>query len=246
MTHAEHSGVQVEWQVGEVLFDMDGTLIDSIGAVEDAWAQWAAEERLELAVDRSFHGRTARDLVASLLPAERVPSAVSRLNRLEEAPRVPVSVLPGARELVSALPPARWAVVTSATRGAALARLAAAGLPTPAHLVTGDDVAKGKPDAEPYLAGRRIDSDLPAIAFEDTVAGIRSARAAGCLTVGIAGTVAPELLLEHADAVISSLQQVHVVGVGDDGIRLRFTDAWRGTSHNAPDADGTMPAVPGP
>lgn len=217
------AGPELEWVVGEALFDLDGTLIDSVAVVEHAWRQWAEAEFVELSRMRSYHGRTVLDLVSSLLPSDRVPEAVARLTELEQRPQLPVPVLPGAAELIAALPAERWAVVTSAARRVALARLAAAGLPTPSVLITGDDVVRGKPAPDPFLAGRRRnDHGAPAVAFEDTVVGLRSARAAGCLAVGVCGIASAGELLGHADAVVRTLSDVTVAGWGEQGIRLRL------------------------
>jgi sugar-phosphatase len=203
-------------EVVEVLFDLDGTLIDSIAAVELAWKQWAVVESVELSETLSFHGRTARDIVASLVPADRVVQAVERLSEFEQHPQVPVVVRPGAAELLAALPAERWAIVTSAARPVALARLAAAGLASPELLISGDDVTNGKPHPAPYTAGRRRSTTRgAAVAFEDTVAGLRSARAAGCITVGVLGTEPPEQLRDFADAIVSSLADVAVTSVGE-------------------------------
>lgn len=204
--------------VDELLFDMDGTLVDSIVAVELMWRDWAIEHDVDLPDIHAFHGRTARDLVASFVPADEVDRAVERLNEIESAWTQPIPTIAGALELLSSLPPDRWAIVTSAAAPVAVARLAAASVPTPEHLVTGSDVSNGKPHPEPFERGRRRDGT--AIAFEDTVAGLRSARGAGCVTVGVAGTTPAEELREHADFVVPSLEAVTVAEVGESGIRL--------------------------
>ncbi len=212
----------LEWRVGEVLFDMDGTLIDSIDAIEAAWQAWASAEEVVLPPPSMLHGRTAADLVSSLVPAARVAGALERLNRLEQRPAAPIPVSRGALELIARIPSQHWAIVTSATRLVALARLAAAGIPMPDLLVAGDEVDRGKPDPEPYrIAQRRPDAGHPPIAFEDAVAGLRSARAAGCLAIGIAGTVSADELRPYADAVIESLADVEVLAAEAGDIRLR-------------------------
>lgn len=213
----------LEWKVGEVLFDMDGTLIDSIEAIEDAWRAWATAEEVAFPSPSAFHGRTAQDLVSSLVPTARFVDALERLNLLEQQPSAPIPVNRGALELIAQIPPGRWAIVTSATRLVALARLSAAGIPLPELLVAGDEVGRGKPDPEPYrIAQRRHVALLPAVAFEDAVAGLRSAKAAGCLAIGIAGTVSADELRPHADAVIESLADVEVLADAQGEIRLRI------------------------
>lgn len=214
---------EVEWSVSEVLFDLDGTLVDSVAAIEDAWRMWAEAESTRLPVGGSFHGRTAFDLVSSLLPADRVADGLTRLTEIETNPRLPVPAAPGARQLLDALPAGRWAVVTSAARPVASARLRAGGIPMPELLVSGDDVVHGKPAPDPYLAGRRsVSAGVAPVAFEDTVAGLRSARAAGCLTVGVVGTVTGDELAGAADAVIESLCDVSIAGWDERALRLRL------------------------
>lgn len=220
MTSATSSTVETPQRVlvDKLLFDMDGTLVNSIPAVEHAWAIWAAEEGVAMPEKINFHGRTALDLVRTFVPEERVAHASERINELESTSTQPIPSLPGALELIDSLPRDRWAIVTSAARVVAKARLAAGGIPVPDHLVTGSDVANGKPDPEPFRLGRQ--SAATAIAFEDTVAGLRSARGAGCITVGILGTEPMESLREHADYVIPALAAVRVESANAEGVTL--------------------------
>jgi sugar-phosphatase len=79
------------------------------------------------------------------------------------------------------MPADRWAIVTSATGALARARFEVAGIPDPGVLVTADDVTRGKPDPEGYLAAARALGLAPAdaVVVEDTGAGVQAARAAG-------------------------------------------------------------------
>jgi sugar-phosphatase len=202
-----------------VLFDMDGTIVDSIPAVEDAWRIWASEHGVPMP-SASMHGKTARAVVmASGLAVSDHDRAEARLAEIEARPGQRLRSLPGAQELLDALPDGRWGVVTSAARTVAAARLDATELPAPAFRVTGGDVTQSKPSAEPFLLGTRHLADRGhagvVIAFEDTVAGATSASAAGCLVIGVLGTDAREQLEHCTHLVVGSLQQIRIESSGD-------------------------------
>ena len=132
-----------------------------------------------------MHGRRSADTVAAFLPADTRDTALALIDAYEIEDAAAVGALPGARELLAAIPAPRWAVVTSGTRALARARLRAAGLPTPAVLVSADDVTRGKPDPEGYLRAAAI-LGVPigdAVVVEDSPGGIRAARRAGARAV---------------------------------------------------------------
>lgn len=174
------------------LFDMDGTLLDSSAAVEASWTEFAKDHGLDPdEVLRSVHGVRAVDSIARYLPAEKVESETRRLLDREMDMTDGIVEIAGATALLEALPAAGIpvAIVTSAPRDLALARLAAAGIPVPPVLVTGDDVERGKPAPDCYLAAAaRLGAD-PArcVVFEDAEAGIRAGLAAGARVVVIGG-----------------------------------------------------------
>ncbi|MEU9235418.1 HAD-IA family hydrolase [Streptomyces subrutilus] len=200
-----------------LLFDNDGTLVSSMESVHRCWTRWAREYGM---ADEDFarvelHGRPAAEIIAELLPAEARPGALARIEALEVGDVAGgVVLLPGTKDLLSALPAGRWAVVTSATRPLAEARLREAGIDFP-ELVAAEDVTRGKPDPEPFLlAARRLGVD-PArcVVFEDAPAGLAAGRAAGMRTVALTTThTAAEL---DADVVVRDLSAVSVqVGAG--------------------------------
>ncbi|MEU6091141.1 HAD family hydrolase [Streptomyces sp. NPDC047085] len=191
-----------------LLFDNDGTLVSSLDSVERCWTKWAREYGITAEEFRrvALHGRPAAEIVADLLPARLVAEAVARVEQLEveDVPGGGVHLLPGTREFLDSLPADRWAVVTSATRRLAEARLDAVGI-LPKTLITADDITRGKPDPEPYLlAARQLGVD-PAhcVAFEDAPAGLQAGRAAGMATVALATTHRAEEL--DADLVVKNL-----------------------------------------
>ncbi|MDX6362788.1 MAG: mannitol-/sugar-/sorbitol-6-phosphatase [Streptomyces sp.] len=200
-----------------LLFDNDGTLVSSLDSVHRCWSRWAEEYGIsaEDFARVELHGRTAVEIAADLLPAQRVPEALARIEQLEveDVPGTVVA-LPGTLALLDALPAHRWAVVTSATRRLAEARLAEVGI-RPKTLIAADDITRGKPDPEPYLlAARELGVD-PArcVVFEDAPAGLRSGRAAGMTTVALATThEAAEL---DADLVVKDLSALSALVTGE-------------------------------
>ena len=184
------------------LFDLDGVLIDSTPAVIRVWSRWAIAHGFDPAeVVRTAHGRPSISTICDYLPDADYEAENCVVESGELADLNGVVPLPGARELLSALPADRWTIVTSCTRPLAEARLGAAGLPIPARLVTCDDVRNGKPDPEPYLKGASL-LGVPAgdcVVVEDAPAGIRAGKAAGARVIACR-TTAPESELKAAGA----------------------------------------------
>src|SRR5580692_5705944 len=165
-----------------LLFDLDGVLIDSTPAVTRVWSRWAIAHGFDPdEVVHRAHGRPSVETIRDYLPhadheAENLKVESGEIQDLEG-----VVTLPGARELLSALPPDRWTIVTSCTRPLAEVRLRAAGLPIPGKMVTCSDVERGKPHPEPYLKGAAAleTTATDCVVVEDAPAGIRSGKAAG-------------------------------------------------------------------
>jgi sugar-phosphatase len=121
--------------------------------------------------------------------------------------------------LLAALPPDRYTIVTSGTRQLATKRLQVAGLPVPSKMVTADDVTRGKPDPEPYLAGAVMLGFEPqsCLVFEDAPSGIRSAKSGGMLAIGLTTTY-PAKELSQADLIVATLEAVKVTIQSDGGL----------------------------
>jgi mannitol-1-/sugar-/sorbitol-6-phosphatase len=194
--------------VRAVLFDMDGTLVTSDGAVERAWMSWSAEygvdgpEAIELA-----HGRPSEPTVRTLLPHADEPTiqaAIARQLELQYDDLADVAAMPGAYDLLALLDRRGlpWAVVTSADDRLAKARLGAAGIAAPT-LVTSDDVPVGKPDPAGYLRAAELLGVPPAdcLVVEDADAGLKAARAAGAYTAALRGLDGDVRLSSLADLV---------------------------------------------
>ena len=132
-------------------------------------------------------------------------------------------VLPGVRKLLEGLPPERWAIVTSCTHRLMLARLAAAELPVPERIISGDMVERGKPDPEPYQKGAALLGFRPeeCVVVEDAPSGVGAGVAAGCRVLGVLGTHTADALTA-ANWVVASLEDLGVTE-SSDGLELRFT-----------------------
>src|SRR5438874_189460 len=140
-----------------ILFDMDGILISSLGSVERSWTRWANLRGVDPAYVLSvIHGRRAIETTALLRPDLDPAEELKFIEDIELADGEGITVLPGVKELIAAVPPDRWTVVTSATERLARMRLAASGFTVPERLVTAETVNEGKPHPAPYLAGAAL------------------------------------------------------------------------------------------
>lgn len=174
-----------------VLFDLDGVLVDSSPAVARVWRGWALEHGFDPAeVTHAAHGRPSITTIRDYLPNGDVEAENAEVERREIADVEGVVPLPGALELMRALPPNRWTIVTSCTRKLALVRIRAAELPEPEKIITSTDITHGKPDPEPYIKGAAILGIPPAdcIVIEDAAAGVRAGKAAGCRVIALRTT----------------------------------------------------------
>jgi sugar-phosphatase len=183
-----------------LLFDLDGVLVDSTPAVIRVWSRWAIARGFDpTEVVRRAHGRPSIATIRDYLPHANAEAENREVERGEIEDLDGVVPLPGARELLSVLPPDRWTIVTSCTRRLAQTRLRAAGLPVPDRVVTSDDIKNGKPDPEPYLKGASLLGISPedCVVVEDAPAGIRAGKAAGTRVIACR-TTASEAELKDA------------------------------------------------
>lgn len=197
----------MRFRVDAVLFDIDGTLVDSTAAVVRTWRTWAATHGIDAEeILRVCHGRRTEDTLALFLPTGQHAAAIAELERLERVDVDDVVALPGAQSLLSRLPTDRWAAVTSGSWEVMQTRLTAAGLPVPEVLVSAEAVNVGKPDPEGYLkAAAALGHDIRrCLVVEDAPAGIRAGRVAGARVLAVA-TSHPASELTAADAVIPDL-----------------------------------------
>lgn len=194
--------------VQAVLFDMDGTLVDSTPVVERVWARWAEHHQLDPRQVTTFaHGRPTATVIRSFLPEVDAVAEAAALLSAEELDPTPITRIPGALDAVMAADQfAKWAVVTSASRKLAYVRLAVGGYPKPPLLISADDVKNGKPDPEGFrsAADQLGVSPRHCVVLEDTPAGLEAGRAAGAWTIGLTTTF-PASALSAADVIVPDM-----------------------------------------
>jgi sugar-phosphatase len=210
-----------------ILFDLDGVLIDSTPAVTRVWTQWAIEHALDPAeVVRRAHGRPSISTIRHYFPNADAEIENREVERREMNDVNGIVVLPGTPQLLNALPPNQWTIVTSCTRSLAEVRLRAAGLPIPRRLLTCDDVKNGKPDPEPYLKGASSlgYSASDCVVVEDVPAGIRAGKAAGARVIAFTTTAAEtELRNAGSDWITNNCASISVKSA-NDGLTLALEE----------------------
>ena len=205
----------MSYRVDALLFDNDGTLVDSQPAVNRAWQRWSRRVGLDWSqVAARIHGRRASESIAELAPLRDLGEEDRWLEQVELEELTDVVPVPGAGELLGSLDGARWAVATSASVRLAVARLESAGLPVPGVVIGADVVERGKPDPQPYLLAAEALGVAPTrcLVLEDSTAGVRAGVAAGCTVVGVrTGDDHATLVAAGAAATVADLAAVSVV-----------------------------------
>lgn len=209
------------------LFDLDGTLVDSLPAVERAWSNWGARHGIAAQEVLSFiHGKQAitslRHFMAGKSEAE-IQAEYLALEQNEAADTDGIKALPGARSLLArlnelAIP---WAIVTSGSVPVAHARHLAADLPLPAVFITAEQVAKGKPEPDPYLLGAKklgLNAE-ECVVVEDAPAGILSGLNAHCAVVAVNAPAGAPRLAETL-LQLRSLDALVVTKLNEGGFSL--------------------------
>lgn len=180
-----------------VLFDLDGTLVDSKACIEGTWRAWAARHRLNGDdVISIAHGRQNYDAMEAIDPGLNTAEERAWMKRAEENCREGIQEIAGASTILNSLAANEWAVVTSCWQKLAEIRIAEAGLPVPAVLYSADDVPRSKPDPQGFLLAAEALGIPPqdCVVFEDAPAGIAGGKAAGMRVVGVTSSFSAEEL----------------------------------------------------
>jgi len=208
---------------GAFLFDMDGTVLNSIAAAERIWSAWAVRHGVNVETFLpTIHGVRAIDTITRLnLPGVDAEAQAAFITKAEIEDVEGIVEIPGAAAFLKSLPADRWAMVTSAPRDLALRRMAAAGIPEPVVMITAEDVSAGKPDPAGYrLAAKRLGLEpTDCLIFEDATVGILAAEAAGAPLMII--TTTHQHPLETAHATIASYRDIALSIDSDGQLRLQ-------------------------
>jgi sugar-phosphatase len=205
-----------------ILFDMDGTLVDSTHCVEAIWSRWAHRHGIEPSRVLSVsHGRRTIDTLREVAPHLDIEAEAMWLDAEEREARDGIPAIPGAAAILGRLPHDCWAVVTSAGRALAEVRLRGAELPLPTVLVSADDVAEGKPHPAGYRKAAQLLGVAPdqCLVIEDTPAGILAGRAANMQVLALNTTYPATDLL--AAPCVRDFRDVRMVSA-TDGLELHL------------------------
>ena len=211
-----------------ILFDLDGTLVDTVPARIEAWTAVFDElgipsTRAQLAPMIGMDGRQlARDVAAAAgrkLTDERAEAIDRRAGELFDLHNRDPRPLPGARELLRAVDERglTWAIATSSRREQVAASIAALGLGNEPRIVDGSRVERAKPAPDLLLLGARELRVAPEDCWYvgDSTWDMRAARAAGMAGFGVlAGAAVDEAALRDAGAslVVPTLGDVELPG----------------------------------
>ncbi|KAJ3819439.1 HAD-like domain-containing protein [Lentinula raphanica] len=233
----------VHHTVKAVLFDMDGTLIDSSPAVAAAWRLLKETGYDFLDLDhilKSAHGYRTIDALRKwckiqdeeLLKQEvvRFENAILSNAQAKAGSGGGIIALPGVSQLLDDIEASTdsqhsqgWSVCTSSTHFYASQALPAAGLRIPKVFVTAESVTQGKPAPDPYLLGAKLNNVSPfdCIVVEDAPTGIRSGKASGALVLATCTSHTRESLeRESPDFLVPNLSYVKASRNPDGSVSL--------------------------
>jgi sugar-phosphatase len=211
-----------------VLFDVDGTLIDAVDNQRRVWGSWATRYGLDpQQVHRVALRTRPMETFATVAPDHDPWECLAALHELEdEDVRTGVySAFEGAAELLAALPPRRWALVTSNYEHRVRGRFARTHLPVPQVLVDAAAVEEGKPSPVPYLLAAKLLGAEPAdcLVVEDAPSGVEAGLRAGMTVWGVN---APEVdgVHRHFGSLRDAVPEILAFAAGERSVAARPVD----------------------
>ncbi|KAI7887577.1 HAD-like domain-containing protein [Mucor mucedo] len=211
------------------IYDLDGTLIDTIPLVERHWHQFALEHGLDgNKILETSHGVRTIETMARWTPDKATAEHADMFEKKLAEESEGVSILPGVSALLQKTPIHKWGICTGGNQYMARKRLEQCQIHTPDAFVCGDMVSKGKPDPEGYS---RVAKELglegkDVIVFEDAPSGVKSARAAGATVIACATTHSVDQLKEAgAHSVVHFLTDVDFTSLPDGTFEVEVKNA---------------------
>jgi HAD superfamily hydrolase (TIGR01509 family) len=210
-----------------ILFDFNGTLSDDEPILYAIYAELFAEQGEPLSAQSYLErlaGLSEREIFTTWLGSEHpgidrlIADRVARYrSRVSDGSTVSEPVRAAVRHAAARVP---VGIVSGAAREEIEPVVRSAGLERCiSFVVAGDEVEAGKPDPESYLRALELLGDPPAaavVAFEDTEAGVASAKAAGLRVIALTGTLGPERLAQ-ADVLVGAIEPATMRRLLGDG-----------------------------
>ena len=194
------------------IFDVDATLVNTTQVINNIWKTWALQKNIEFSdIFPHVHGRK---IIETLTLVDRQYSNVDEENTVKDIAIYAMksaTEIEGALSFVKSIPKNSWAIATSGPRKVAETSLLASGFELPDSMVCAEDVTYGKPHPAPFiLAAKNLGLDPKnCIAFEDSPAGIKSAKDAGCFTIALL-TSHKKSDLALADLIVDSFSVLSI------------------------------------
>ena len=196
-----------------IVFDMDGVLIDSHPVHRIAWSKFLAtvgKSVTDEGLSFILAGRRREEILRHFLgdlPESKIAEYGRQKDLFFEENFQDVKLIPGVRKFLESLETAdlKCAIATSASSARTWGTLGRLGLGEKfSIIVTGDDVAVGKPDPAVYmLVSRRMNlSPEKLLVFEDAPCGVQAAKSAGMRCIGVSTNGRAEMLLQCGAEVI--------------------------------------------
>ncbi|MFA0145303.1 HAD-IA family hydrolase [Vibrio lentus] len=192
------------------IFDVDATLVDTTQVINNIWRKWATQNAIEFSkVLPHVHGRKISETLALVGSKDSNPEEEAVVKKIAMEAMNAATEIDGALDFVSNIPLHSWGIATSGPRKVAETSLRASGFQIPANMICAEDVTNGKPHPDPFLlAAQNLGLDAGnCVAFEDSPAGVKSAKDAGCFTVAILTSHEKEDLLS-ADLIVDGFSEL--------------------------------------